>query len=513
MRITTVTKRDAEELAKYSNPKDCVQISILNNDVSSYGTDLVKCSNKQDQIPVDKSESNIGVLNMFRNGILKLAPFQRNNTKSKLRYKIMMRDVLQDKNMGRVSVYCMTGQGMEIMDGGHRFRGLISFMTNKICALFEMNKGGVKAFIQIWYSEIGEGASNIDPQLIGEQPVEALNLYIKDQQSVCIQCNTKKERREDGTQEFGCYWHDPNDLFGNRYAICTSCWEANKNKHSEHRTTYIQKTNSSGTITHNRIMSPAERECFDHGLFLMEEYKEFKDRRDLADQYYRDLNSYQDKFSTGDEVTNSVRASEYGTNVLLKLEDKRCFDVFTDIVKRSGNVKKRDHDSMMELSSNSNDNYVCQVLVLYLTVRRGIEMENPSPNKSIVEYLEYIGKPKQSHMGVISRINFLAHLECETRELRSSSVNATCERLCTMLETLHSPSRYYWSQIFTLIYYFSNHVANVVSKKRMIENSTFIDSILANAVPPQSTSNSVFEKSTMEARVEKIDTLMRTALL
>lgn len=192
--------------------------------------------------------------------------------------------------------------------------------------------------------------------MIGEQPVEALNLYIKDQRSVCRQCNTEKEKREDGSQEFGCYWHDTNDLFGNRYAICTSCWEANKKKHSESHVTYIAKKNSSDTITHNVIMSPADKALFDNGLFLMEEYKEFKDRRDLAEKYYRDLNGFQDKFSTGDEVTNSLRASEYGTEMLLKLEATGCFDAFTDMVKRSGNVKKRDHDSMMELSSNSNDN-------------------------------------------------------------------------------------------------------------------------------------------------------------
>ena len=77
----------------------------------------------------------------------------------------------------------------------------------------------------------------------------------------------------------------------------------------------VVKKNSSGTLTYNYIMSPSDRTRFDNGLFLMEEYKEFKDRRDLAEQYYRDLNGFQDKFSTGDEVTNSVRASEYGTEV------------------------------------------------------------------------------------------------------------------------------------------------------------------------------------------------------
>lgn len=164
--LGTVTKRHAEDFAKYSHAIDCVHVSASNDDVSSYGMGLVKCSNKQHQITVDKSESNIDVLIMYRNGTIKLAPFQRNNTKSELRFKIMVRDQLQDKNMGRVSVYNMTGQGLEIMDGGHRFRGHISFMTNKIPALFEMIKGGEKAFIQVWYSEIGEGLSkNIDPQL------------------------------------------------------------------------------------------------------------------------------------------------------------------------------------------------------------------------------------------------------------------------------------------------------------------------------------------------------------
>ena len=55
-----------------------------------------------------------------------------------------------------------------------------------------------------------------------------------------------------------------------------------------------------------------------------------------------------------------------------------------------------------------------------------------------------------------------------------------------MLETLHSPSKYYWSQMFTLIYYLSNHVANDASRKIMIESHTVINSILANALPPHS---------------------------
>ena len=156
-------------------------------------------------------------------------------------------------------------------------------MTNKIPALFEMRKGDEKAFIQLWYSEIGqEGGGNIDPQLIGEQPVEALNLYIKGQKSVCRQCNEKKTNREDGEQEFGCCWHDPQDLFGNRYAICISCWKENKMEYNTSRVTHLVTKSSTGTLTYNVVMSQEDRARFDKGVFLMEEYKEFEDRPDLA---------------------------------------------------------------------------------------------------------------------------------------------------------------------------------------------------------------------------------------
>ena len=111
-------------------------------------------------IPAINSISRKAAYTEFANGTLEIADFQRPNAKSRAQYKSMAHDLVLSHYMGEVSIYKQDNKKI-LFDGGHRMRGLIKFMENKLPALFiiEDSNGQPNLVVQVWYSAIGGGVT------------------------------------------------------------------------------------------------------------------------------------------------------------------------------------------------------------------------------------------------------------------------------------------------------------------------------------------------------------------